>query len=89
MVQVAKPIFISSLLHLKELISLQPKSRMPKARLVQQWAFLRLENTSAAVEIESLALRLGNLKKDFDGMFQGLADLRAAHHITPEFEVSS
>lgn len=61
---------------------------MAKARLVQQWAYLRHENTSSVVVIENLALRLGNLKKDFDGMLQSLAELRAAQHMTSTFEVS-
>ena len=87
-VQVAKPVFSSSLLHMRELTTLHPNSRLLKARLVQQWAYLRLGNTSAAVEIESLALKLGNLRKDFDEMLQDLADLRTAQHMTPEFEVS-
>lgn len=87
-VQVAKPIFSSSLLQLKEPVTFSATSRVAKARLVQKWAYLRLENTSAAVVIESLALRLGNLKKDFDEMLQRLVELRAGQHITPSDEVS-
>uniref|UniRef100_A0A915EWB3 Uncharacterized protein n=1 Tax=Echinococcus canadensis TaxID=519352 RepID=A0A915EWB3_9CEST len=87
-VQVAKPVFSSSLLQLREPITFQGTSRMTKARLVQQWAYLRHENTSTIVVIENLALRLGNLKKDFDGMLQSLAELRAAQHMTSTFEPS-
>ncbi|VDL63837.1 unnamed protein product [Hymenolepis diminuta] len=87
-VQVAKPIFSSSLLQLKEPVTFSATSRVAKARLVQKWAYLRLENTSAAVVIESLALRLGNLKKDFDEMLQRLVELRAGQHIAPSDEVS-
>ncbi|VDM30232.1 unnamed protein product [Hydatigera taeniaeformis] len=87
-VQVAKPVFSSRFLQLREPITLRGTSRMAKARLVQQWAYLRHENTSAVVVIENLALRLGNLKKDFDGMLQSLAELRAAQHMTSAFEPS-
>ncbi|VDK34570.1 unnamed protein product [Taenia asiatica] len=87
-VQVAKPVFSSSLLQLQEPITLRGTSRVAKARLVQQWAYLRHENSSSVVVIENLALRLGNLKKDFDGMLQSLAELRAAQHMTSAFEPS-
>ncbi|KAH9282676.1 hypothetical protein ECG_03566 [Echinococcus granulosus] len=87
-VQVAKPVFSSNLLQLREPITFRGTSRMTKARLVQQWAYLRHENTSTIVVIENLALRLGNLKKDFDRMLQSLAELRAAQHMTSTFEPS-
>lgn len=87
-VQVAKPIFSSSLLQLKEPLTFRTTSRVAKARLVQEWAYLRLENNSAAVVIESLALRLGNLKKDFDEMLQKLSELRANQHSPASSEVS-
>ncbi|KAL5968258.1 Acid-sensing ion channel 4-B [Taenia solium] len=87
-VQVAKPVFSSSLLQLQEPVTLRGTSRVAKARLVQQWAYLRHENSSTVVVIENLALRLGNLKKDFDGMLQSLAELRVAQHMTPAFEPS-
>ncbi|KAL5110187.1 hypothetical protein TcWFU_004045 [Taenia crassiceps] len=87
-VQVAKPVFSSSLLQLQAPITLRGTSKVAKARLVQQWAYLRHENASSVVVIENLALRLGNLKKDFDGMLQSLAELRAAQHMTSTFEPS-
>ncbi|VDO14078.1 unnamed protein product [Rodentolepis nana] len=77
-VQVAKPIFSSSLLQLKEPVTFTATSRIAKGRLVQKWAYLRLENASAAVVIESLALRLGNLKKDFDEMLQRLSRVQSS-----------
>ncbi|VDD81860.1 unnamed protein product [Mesocestoides corti] len=86
---VAKPAFSSRMLQLKDDTNIvQRSSRIVKGRLVQQWAYLRLENASAAVVIENLALRLGNLKRDFDNMLQILAELQASHHMTSEVKSS-
>lgn len=88
-VQAVKPAFSSRLLQLKKPTDSRSPSNAAKARLVQQWAYIRLENRSSAVAIENLALRLGNLKKDFDGMTQALGELQKAQHAYPKDVVSA
>ncbi len=77
-VQAVSPEFTSRLMYLREPNAFRrPAERVREARLVQQWAHLRTLNASAAVAIENLALRFGNLRRDFAAMLQALHTLRS------------
>ncbi|VDL99743.1 unnamed protein product, partial [Schistocephalus solidus] len=76
-VQTVNPPFNSRLLYLQQPKNFQRSADVVgRAQLVQKWAYLRLLNESVAAVIENLALRFGNLRRDFNAMIDAMEALQ-------------
>ncbi|VDK72132.1 unnamed protein product [Dibothriocephalus latus] len=76
-VQAVTPPFNSRLLYLQQPKNFQRSAdAVGRAELVQEWAYLRLLNESVAAVIENLALRFGNLRRDFNAMINAMEALQ-------------